>query len=62
VGDAEARMLIVQSPGGIIEKYMEEAWETIEDPSKTPPPVEPDFEKVIAVAQKYGIETLPLPG
>ncbi len=59
VGDTQARMLIVQSPGGIIEKYMEEAWEKIEDPSNPPPPVEPDFEKVMAVAQKYGIEMLP---
>ena len=59
VGDAEARMLIVQSPGGVIEKYMEEAWEQIEDPSNPPPPVEPDFERVMAVAQKYGIEMLP---
>jgi hypothetical protein len=52
-------MLIVQSPGGVIEKYIEEAWEKIEDPSNPPPPVEPDFERVMAVAQKYGIETLP---
>jgi hypothetical protein len=59
VGDAQARMLIVQSPGGVIEKYLEEAWETIEDPY-LPRPVEPDFERVLAVAQKYGIEVLPL--
>jgi mannose-6-phosphate isomerase-like protein (cupin superfamily) len=58
-GDTQARMLIVQSPGGIIEKYLEEAWETIEDPLDLPPPVEPDFERVMAVAQKYGIEVLP---
>jgi len=61
VGEAEARLLIVQSPGGIIEKYMEEAWERIDDPSNLPPPVDPYFEKVIAVAQKYGIEMLPVP-
>jgi mannose-6-phosphate isomerase-like protein (cupin superfamily) len=59
VGDAQARMLIVQSPGGVIEKYMEEAWEEIEDPSNLPPPVEPDFERVMTVMQKYGIEVLP---
>src|SRR5215217_2910884 len=58
VGDAQARMLIAQSPGGVIEKYMEEAWEKIEDPSN-PPPVEPDFERIMTVAQKYGIEMLP---
>jgi len=61
VCDVDARMLIVQSPGGVIEKYMEEAWEKIEDPSNPPPPVEPDFERVMAAAQKYGIEVLPLP-
>jgi mannose-6-phosphate isomerase-like protein (cupin superfamily) len=59
VGEAEARLLIVQSPGGVIEKYMEEAWEKIEDPSNPPPPVEPNYERVMAVAQKYGIEMLP---
>jgi mannose-6-phosphate isomerase-like protein (cupin superfamily) len=59
VGDTQARMLIVQSPGGVIEKCIEEAWEKIEDPSNPPPPVEPDFERVMAVAQKYGIEALP---
>src|SRR5215210_8472383 len=62
VGDAEARILIVQSPGGIVEKYMEEAWETIDDPSELPEPVEPDFGKVMAAAQKYGIALLPPPG
>jgi mannose-6-phosphate isomerase-like protein (cupin superfamily) len=59
VGDAQARLLIVQSPGGVIEKYMEEAWERIDDPSNLPPPVEPDFERVMTVMQKYGIEVLP---
>ena len=59
VGDAQARLLIVQSPGGVIEKYMEEAWERIVDPSNLPPQVEPDFERVMTVMQKYGIEVLP---
>jgi len=52
-------MLIVQSPGGVIEKYLEKTWETIEDPLNLPPPVEPAFERVMAVALKYGIEILP---
>jgi hypothetical protein len=38
---------------------MAEAWETIEDPSNPPQPVEPDFERVMAAARKYGIEMLP---
>lgn len=38
---------------------MEEAWERIDDPSNLPPPVEPDFERVMTVMQKYGIEVLP---
>ncbi len=52
-------MLIVQSPGGVIERFMEEAREEIEDSSNLPAPVEPDFERVMAAAQKYGIEVLP---
>jgi hypothetical protein len=52
-------MLTVQSPGWVIEKYLEEAWETIEDPLNPPPLVGPDFERVRAVAQKYSIEMLP---
>jgi uncharacterized RmlC-like cupin family protein len=60
IGDSQARILIVQSPGGIIERYMEEAWDTIEDPSNPPEPSEPDFERVSAVAGQYGIEMLPL--
>lgn len=59
IDDSRARMLIVQCPGGVIEGYMEEAWETIDDPSSPPPPTEPDFGKVVAVARKYGIEMLP---
>jgi mannose-6-phosphate isomerase-like protein (cupin superfamily) len=57
-GDSRARIIIVQSPGGVIEKYMEEAWETIDDPSNPPPPMEPDFDKVMAAAQRHGIEML----
>ena len=52
-------LLIVQSPGGVIEKYLEKAWEKIENPSNPPPPAEPDFERVVAAAHKYGIEVLP---
>jgi mannose-6-phosphate isomerase-like protein (cupin superfamily) len=59
VGDSQARILIVQSPGGVIERYMEEAWETIEDPASPPAPGEPDFQRVMAVARQYGIEMLP---
>ncbi len=55
----QANLLIVQSPGGVIEKYLEDAWEKTEDSSNPPPPVEPDFGRVVAVAQKYGIEVLP---
>jgi quercetin dioxygenase-like cupin family protein len=58
-GEGQARILIVQSPGGVVERYMAEAWETIEDASNPPLPAEPDFERVMAVAHKYGIELLP---
>jgi len=59
VGDAPARMLVVQSPGGVIEKFMAEAWETIADASAPPPPAEPDVARVLAAGRKYGIEMVP---
>lgn len=58
-GSAPARLLILQSPGGLHERYFAEAWEPIADPAH--PPVEepaPDFRKVGAAAQRYGIEIL----
>jgi hypothetical protein len=58
-GTEQARGLGIQSPSGIFEKYMEEAWEAIADP-RTPPPEggPPDLAKVASVAAKYGIQMI----
>lgn len=58
-GSNDARMLIVQSPGGIHEGYFAEAWEVVEDSSTAPPEPEPDLARIRAAAQRAGIELLP---
>ena len=56
-GSEPARLLILQAPGGIHEQYFAEAWEPIKDPSHLPPEGDPpDFAKITAAAQRYGIE------
>jgi mannose-6-phosphate isomerase-like protein (cupin superfamily) len=64
-GPVRGRGLGIQSPGGLFERYAEEAWEAIPDP-RTPPPesAPPDFAKVASAAARYGIEMVggPLPG
>ena len=57
-----ARLLIIQSPGGIHEQYFAEAWERIADLTHLPPEPPTDFGKVKAAAEKHGIEILPPPG
>jgi hypothetical protein len=49
-------MLILQTPGGIHERYFAEAWELIADPSQLPSEPEPDFARVKAAAERAGIE------
>ena len=57
-----AHMLILQTPGGLHERYFAEAWEPIADISKLPPEGgPPDFGKIKAAAQRYGLEILPPP-
>jgi mannose-6-phosphate isomerase-like protein (cupin superfamily) len=58
-GPGQARMLIMQSPGGIHERYFAEAWEVVDDPSHLPPEPEPDFAGIKAAAERAGIELLP---
>ena len=52
-------MVVVITPAGL-EKYFEETGEPVEDPS-SPPEGSPDVERLVAVAQKYGIEIPPSP-
>lgn len=58
-GPGCARLLIMQSPGGLHEQYFAEAWEVVDDPSSLLPEPEPDFATIKAAAERAGIELLP---
>lgn len=54
------RMLVVNSPGGLSEQFFAEIGEPIEYPELPLPPAGfPNVAKIVASAQKYGIEMLP---
>lgn len=59
-GTGPGRVLFGQTPGGLHERFFEEIGDEAGD-STTPPVMEgpPDFERISAVAAKYGIEMLP---
>lgn len=60
-GDAPARALVLVTPAGV-EKFIEEAGRPATgDPTPPPPPEMPELERIVAVAQKYGIEVPPPP-
>ncbi len=61
VGTQLARMLVVVSPAGILEAYFAEIGEPIADLAHPPAPAvtPPDMGRILAAAQKYGIEMLP---
>ena len=59
VGSAPSTMAVIIAPAGL-ERFFQEAGEPVEDPS-SPPEGPPDVERLVAVAQKYGIEILPPP-
>jgi quercetin dioxygenase-like cupin family protein len=50
-GSTLARMLVFVTPGGIQERFIEEAGDRADRPAW-----EPDMAKVLAVAPKYGVE------
>lgn len=51
---------MIQAPAGV-ERFIEEAGEAATDPSARPTPPElPELQKVVAIAQKYGIEVPPM--
>src|SRR5437762_3111793 len=55
-GGAPAKALVIQAPAGI-ERFIEEAGKPATDPSARPaPPEMPELEKIVAIAQKHGIE------
>lgn len=56
-GTTPARSLAMVAPAGF-ERFFEEAGEPATDDS-SPPPGEPDIEKVLTVASEYGLEVPP---
>jgi hypothetical protein len=57
-GDLPAKALVLYTPAGNIEKFVEETGKPARDPtSLPPPPEEADIERIVAIAQeKYGFE------
>ena len=61
-GDAPARALVLMTPAGV-EKFIQEAGEPATDTSSVPPPPEmPELQRIVEIAQGYGIEVPPPPG
>ncbi len=59
-GAAPARMLILITPGGIHERFFTAVGERVDDqPARPTPGGAPDLQRLISIAQKYGIEILP---
>ena len=55
-GGAPAKALVIQAPAGI-ERFIEEAGKPATDPSARPaPPDMSELERIVAIAQKHGIE------
>jgi mannose-6-phosphate isomerase-like protein (cupin superfamily) len=60
-GNAPARALVLVTPAGV-EKFIEEAGKPARDESSPPPPPEiSELERIVSIAQKYGIEVPPPP-
>ena len=58
-GGAPARALVIQSPAGI-ERFIEEAGKPATNPNARPaPPATAELEKIVALAQKHGIDVPP---
>ena len=58
-GSAPARMLIINSPGGLHEGFFAEAGDPVDGASSFPPPAEPDMPRLLTAAGRFGIEFLP---
>ena len=58
-GETTARMLIINSPGGLHEKFFAEAGDEMAVGSGFPPPAAPDMPRLGAAADRYGIAFLP---
>jgi quercetin dioxygenase-like cupin family protein len=59
-GGASARALVMQTPAGV-ERFIEEAGRPAPDPSTRPaPPGTTELQRIVAIAQKHGIEVPPM--
>jgi len=59
-GGTSARALVIQSPAGV-EQFIEEAGKVATDASVRPAPPElSELKKIVAIAQKHGIEVPPI--
>ncbi|MEP9366739.1 cupin domain-containing protein [Xanthobacter sp. VNH20] len=58
-GSETARMLIINTPGGLHEQFFLAAGEPAEGPLAFPPPQPPDVPRLIEVAGRHGITMLP---
>lgn len=60
-GAATARMLVLATPGGIRERFLADVGERTTDGNPTARPgAMPNIARLLDIAQKYGIEILPL--
>ena len=62
-GDVPAKAVVLYTPAGNIEKFVEEVGKPATDPSSVPPPPEEaDIERLVTIAvEKYGFEVPPPP-
>jgi quercetin dioxygenase-like cupin family protein len=59
VGDKPARMLIINTPGGLHEGFFDEAGDPVANATSFPAPAAPDMARLGAAATRFGIEFLP---
>lgn len=60
-GPGEARMLILNSPGGLHEGFFDEAGDPVASGDGFPAPAAPDMERLTRAAARHGIRFLPQP-
>jgi quercetin dioxygenase-like cupin family protein len=60
-GEGIGRMVIMTTPGGYHENFFKEGGELVFDPKNPGPGGPPDFDKLMAAAQKWGVEIPPPP-
>lgn len=62
VSETTGRLLVIHTPGGSHERFVEETGEPATNGTAPPATEEPpDIERLVAVGAEYGIEMVPLP-